>query len=132
MAKLIQADTTIFYIFLSKCKCEAFVDLILTIHPMIPIRTIWIISLNKISIQSVAVPIHLNRSKSVEKVKSEDPCGGSLLNLAFVSSLNEIFASLILRKELELFGINRTSPFLSNEVNSILVFHSQFDECSGH
>jgi len=51
MAKLIQADTTIFYIFLSKCKCEAFVDLILTIHPMIPIRTIWIISLNKISIQ---------------------------------------------------------------------------------
>jgi len=68
----------------------------------------------------------------VEKVKSEDPCGGSLLNLAFVSSLNEIFASLILRKELELFGINRTSPFLSNEVNSILVFHSQFDESSGH
>jgi len=132
MAKLIQADTTIFYIFLSKCKCEAFVDLILTIHPMIPIRTIWIISLNKISIQ---LELRANPFEQVQRCgegKIEDPCGGSLLNLAFVSSLNEIFASLILRKELELFGINRTSPFLSNEVNSILVFHSQFDECSGH
>jgi len=45
------------------------------------------------------------------------------LNLAFVLPLDEILASLILGKELELFGIDGPPSFLPDEIHRVLVFH---------
>lgn len=53
----------------------------------------------------------------------------TLLYLALVLPLDEILAPLILGEELQLLGIDGTASLFSDQVNRVLVLHTQLDQC---
>jgi len=53
----------------------------------------------------------------------------TLLYLALVLPLDEILAPLILGEELQLLGIDGTASLFSDQVDRVLVLHSQLDQC---
>jgi len=54
------------------------------------------------------------------------------LDLTFVFALDEVFAALVLREELELLGVNGSSAFLADQLDSILVLHPQLNKSCSH